>query len=307
MIDLTTIESTLAMAMRLSGPYLFAGLGGLLAQRAGVYNFGLEGMMLGGAFFGYYFALTTGNLGAGVLCALLCGLLLGLLLAFIAIRFGVSQLVICLGINTLMTGVTNFASRLMGDSELTLPTLINDLNLGPISQLPILGAILSQNILIYLVIILFAIYAWFIRRTPTGLSLRAVGESPVAAQTAGINVFRYRYLAVILSGGLAAMGGAFLTVSQVNRFSEGMTDGRGWIAVAAICLGRWSPWGTFFACILFGFSTALSNQVQVLNIGIPSQFAMMLPYVLAILALLFSRGKGSSGPAALGKPYMKNR
>ena len=307
MFDLTSIESTLAMSVRLSVPYLFAGLGGLLAQRSGVYNFALEGMMLGGAFCGYYFALTTGSLAVGALSAVVSGLLLGLLLAFIAIRFGVSQLVICLGINTLMTGVTNFASRLMGDSDLTLPTLLSELDLGPISRIPILGPIISQNLLTYLVIVLFAIYAWCMKRTPIGLSLRAVGESPIAAQTAGIKVFRYRYIAVILSGGLAAMGGAFLTLSQVNRFSEGMTDGRGWIAVAAICLGRWSAWGTFFGCILFGFSTALSNQVQVLNIGIPSQLAMMVPYILAILALLFSQGKGGKGPAALGKPYMKNR
>ena len=159
----------------------------------------------------------------------------------------------------------------------------------------------------YLIIALFVFYAWFTRRTEYGLALRAVGENPAASQTAGINVFRYRYLSVIISGALAALGGAYLTLTQVSRFSENMTNGRGWIAIAAICLGRWSPAGTFFSCLLFGLASAASNQIQVLNIGIPYQFALMVPYILAILALVSIQGKSSHGPAALGKPYMKNR
>ena len=176
------------------------------------------------------------------------------------------------------------------------------------ANVPILGSLLlKQNVMTYLVVVLFVLYAFFIKRTEYGLSLRAVGENPAAAQTAGINVFRYRYLAVTVSGVLASLGGAYLTLTQVSRFAENMTNGRGWIAIAAITLGRMSPLGVFLSCLLFGLASAVSNQIQVLNIGIPYQFALMVPYALAILALVSIRGKFGHGPAALGKPYMKNR
>jgi simple sugar transport system permease protein len=310
MITLSFVEATLAMMVRLSTPYLYAGIGGLISQKSGVYNFALEGMMLGGAYFGYFFALITGNLFLGFLGAVVFGFLSGWLLAFIAIRFGVSQLVICLGMNTLYMGITSFCSRLMNNANMSLPLdhLIPNINMGVLSSIPVIGPmLLNQNILTYAVIAIFVLYAWFIKRTEYGLSLRAVGENPAAAQTAGINVFRYRYIAVILSGVLSSLGGAFLTLTQVNRFAEGMTGGRGWIAIAAICLGRWSPAGTFFSCLLFGLATAVSNQIQVLNLGIPYQVALMVPYILSMVALVSIRGKLVHGPAALGKPYMKNR
>lgn len=310
MLTLSLLETTLSMMVRLSTPYFYAGLGGLLAQRSGVYNFALEGMMLGGAYFGYFFALVTGSLFLGALGAVVFGLLTGWLLAFISIRFGVSQMVICLGMNTLYMGVTSFCSRLMNNYNMSLPLpgLIPNVSMGPLSSVPILGPMfLSQNALTYLVIVLFVLYAWMIDRTEFGLSLRAVGENPAAAQTAGINVFKYRYAAVIVSGVLASMGGAFLTLTQVNRFAENMTGGRGWIAIAAISLGRWSPAGTFLSCLLFGLATAVSNQIQVLNLGIPYQVALMVPYILSLVALISIRGKIMHGPAALGKPYMRNR
>lgn len=310
MLTLSLFETTTAMAVRLSTPYLFAALGGLLSQRSGVYNFALEGMMLGGAFFGYFCALMTGNLFVGVLGAVIFGILAGWLLAFITIRFGVSQLVISLGMNTLLMGVTSFCSRLMNNAHMTNPldALIANVDLGLLSKMPVLGPmLLGQNPLTYLVVVLFLFYAWFIKRTEYGMSLRAVGENPAAAQTAGIHVFRYRYASVIVSGVLSSLGGAYLTLAQVNRFAEGMTDGRGWIAIAAICLGRWSPMGTFFSCLLFGLATAMSNQIQVLSLGIPYQVALMVPYFLSLLALVGIRGAQSHGPAALGKPYLKNR
>ena len=310
MITMSLINATIAMMVRLSTPYLFAGIGGLISQRSGVYNFALEGMMLGGAFFGYLFAVLSGSLFVGVLGAILFGILSGLLLAFIVIRFGVSQLVISLGMNTLFLGVTGFGFRLLDGNHMAaaLDSLIPDINMGFLSNIPILGNMLfNQNILTYLVIVVFILYAWFIKRTDYGLALRSVGENPAAAQTAGINVFRYRYLSVISSGVLCALGGAFLTLSQVGRFAENMTDGRGWIAIAAICLGRWSPVGTFFSCVLFGLATAISNQIQVLNFGIPYQVTLMVPYILSMIALVSIRGKKVLGPGALGKPYMKNR
>lgn len=310
---MNAVNSMLSSAIRLSAPYLFAGLGGLLAQHCGIYNFALDGQLLVGAFFGYYVATITGeNLFVALLAAIACGLFTGWLLGFLIIRFGASQLVVGLGLNTLLSGVTAFMSRLMdnaGTTGFALEKQIPIVNFGPLADIPIVGPLIFQhNVLTYLIIILFLFYAWYLKNTQSGLSLRAVGEHPSAAQTAGINVFRYRYLAMILSGGITAIGGAYMTLSQVGRFAEDMSGGRGWIAIAAIALGRWSPIGTFFSCLLFGFANAVANQVQVLNLGIPSQFAMMIPYVITVLALLGARGgKANHGPASLAKPFTKNR
>lgn len=312
MMTVSLLDTTLAMAVRMSTPYLFAALGGMLAQRSGLYNFALEGMMLGGAFFGYFVALMTGNLFLGLIGGIVFGVIYGWMLGYISIRFGVSQMIVGLGMNTLAMGITSFCSRLLSASSwsdsLTLDHLMGSVFSGSITDIPILGSLLfEQNIMTYLVVVLFIFYAWFIKHTEQGLALRAVGENPAAAQAAGINVFRYRYTAIIVSGALAGMGGAYLTLTQVNRFAEEMTNGRGWIAIAAICLGRMSPVGCFLSCLLFGLATAVSNQIQVLDIGIPYQVALMVPYALSILALISVRGKLSHGPAALGKPYMKHR
>lgn len=312
MITLSLIETTLAMAVRMSTPYLFAALGGMLSQRAGVYNFSLEGNMLGGAFFGYFVALMTGNLALGLVAAMLYGIFYGWLLAFICIRFGVSQMIVGIALNTLALGITSFCSRVVGEvipaDSLNLDHLMGNLFGDTLAGIPILGSLLlGQNIMTYMIVALFILYAWFIKRTDSGLALRAVGENPAAAQAAGINVFRYRYTAVILSGVFASLGGSYLTLTQVNRFAEEMTNGRGWIAIAAISLGRLTPLGTFLSCLLFGLAAALSNQIQVLDLGVPYQIALMMPYILAILALISVRGKRSGAPAALGKAYFKQR
>jgi ABC-type uncharacterized transport system permease subunit len=311
MITLSLIQVTLGMAVRMSTPYLYAGLGGMISQHNGVYNFALEGMMLGGAFFGYYFTWLTGSLLVGTLGAMLCGAVFGFIMSFIMIRFGVSQMVLGLGINTLFLGITSFFTRLMNmdpTADLRVTRQIGDTFSGKIAEIPILGElILKQNVMTYAVILLYIAYAWFLKRTRHGLAMRSVGENPAAAQSAGINVFRYRYFWVTVSSVLASLGGAYLTLTQVNRFAENMTNGRGWIAIAALCLGRLSPLGVFLSCLLFGLATALSNQIQVLNVGIPYQYALMIPYVLALLALISMKNQTSQGPAALGKPYMKNR
>lgn len=306
------LNAILAGAMRMSTPYLYAGLGGLLAQHAGVYNFALEGQMISGACAGFFVTFLTGNLFFGALAAVAAGLLFGWFLAFLCIRFGVNQMVTGLGMNILLSGVTAFISRVFNQTigvtqDVTLDHLIGNVVTGPAKNIPVIGPVfLDQNVMTYLAIVLFLFYAWFIKNTQYGLAIRGVGENPSASQTAGIDVFKYRYLAVTISGGITALGGAFLTLSQVFRFAEDMTGGRGWIAIAAIALGRWNPVGTFFSCLLFGVASALSNQLQVMNTGLPSQFAMMVPYVLTVITLLTIRGS-SHGPAALSKPFMKNR
>lgn len=301
------MEATLTMALRLSTPYLFAGLGGLLAQRSGVYNFALEGMMLLGAFFGYLIALTTGSPALGLLGAVTAGLLAGGLLAVFAVGLGVSQLVTCMALNTLFLGLTGFGIRVLNAAGLgaALAVLLSGPDWG-FAGPPFLGPILlGQNPMTWAALTLFALFSWFLRYTGRGLALRAAGENPSAARAAGIRVARCRWIAVTVSGGLASLGGAFLPLTQVGRFAEGMTDGRGWIAVAAICLGRWTPAGTLLSCLLFGLAGAVSNQLQALSLGLPHQAAMMVPYLLSLLALVSLRGKPARGPAALGRHFSK--
>ena len=302
------IASTLSMAMRVSTPFFYGALGGLIAQRSGIYNFAIEGFMLGGAFAGYYFALISNSALVGFLGVIVVGALFGWLLGYIVIRFGVSQLVVCLGLNTFFLGLTGFFYRFMNQlgTTVALTNMIDNINIPILSDIPIVGSMLfRQNILVYLAIALFVFYAWFMRRTQYGMALRAIGENPAVAQTAGIPVFRYRYCAMMVSGALSMLGGAYLTLSQISKFSENMIEGRGWIAIAAIILGRWSPFGTFGASLLFGAAMALSNQMQIFNVGLPYQVTMMVPYILSMIALVGAGGKGH-GPAALGKPYMRN-
>ena len=307
----SSLTSILAMMARLATPYLFAAFGGMISQHVGIQNFALEGMMLGGAYFGYFFTLKTGSILIGILAAIVFGMASGWLLAFVAIRFGVNQLVVALGMNTLYSGITGFGFRLMslhGTSE-RLAAVYGTLPFGPLKNIPIIGPMLfDQNFLTYIIVIVFIFYAWYSKRTETGLSMRACGENPSAAQTAGINVFKYRYLVVIIAGAFAAVGGLYLTLFSTFRFAEDMTGGGGWIAIAAISLGQLHPIGIFFSCLLFGAATALGNTLQSLNIGMPSQVALMVPYILAIVALIISARKkgGSHGPAALGKPFMPN-
>lgn len=304
---MVTVVTWLAMSIRMSIPLLYTALGGMISQKSGVYNFGLEGMMLCGAFFGYYGSLISGTPWGGMVLAIIAGALLGLLLAYTSITLGVSQLVVGLGIGIFSLGLTGYLYRLLdsGGGMLIAPTF-KSINIPGLSDLPIIGQILfSHNFLVYVAVVLVILISWFFYQTTTGLNFRAVGENPQVADTAGVNVFRYRYLAVVISGALAAMGGAFLTLTQVSRFLENITAGRGWIALAAIILGKYNPWGVFAACLLFGAADAMQMQAQIISVKVPYQFLLMSPYILAMLAMAGVVGKVRS-PAGQGKPYIKH-
>ncbi len=304
---ITTIVTWLTMSIRMSIPLLYPSLGGMISQKAGVYNFGLEGMMLCGAYFGYYGSYKTGNPWIGLLMAIASGAVLGLLLAFTSIHLRVSQLVTGLGIGVFALGITGFLFRLIGtSSETAAAALFENISFGRLRTIPVIGDIfLSHNWMVYAGFVLVVIIAWFFYRTTLGLNFRAVGENPEVAETAGVNVIINRYLAVIVSGMLAAMGGAFLTLTQTAYFFENISAGRGWIAISAIVLGKFNPWGVLFACLLFGAADAAQMQIQVMNLGIPYQFLLMIPYVMAMLAMVGFVGKVRS-PAAMGKPYVKH-
>ncbi|PKO04290.1 MAG: ABC transporter permease [Chloroflexi bacterium HGW-Chloroflexi-3] len=304
---MTTIVTWLTMSIRMSIPLLFPSLGGLISQKAGVYNFGLEGMMLCGAYFGYFGSYITGNPWIGLLLGVVSGGLLGLLLAFTSIHLRVSQLVTGLGIGVFSLGITGYLYRLIGiGTATTAATLFTSVDFGRLGSLPVIGEIfLSHSWMVYAGFVLVILIAWFFFHTTPGLNFRAVGENPQVADTAGVNVVTNRYLAVVVSGILASLGGAFLTLTQTAYFTENISAGRGWIAISAIVLGKFNPWGVLLACLLFGAADAAQMQIQVMNLGIPYQFLLMTPYILAMLAMVGFVGKVRS-PAAMGKPYIKH-
>ncbi|MBV6622345.1 MAG: ABC transporter permease [Rivularia sp. (in: Bacteria)] len=293
------ISDYLASSIRLAIPLAFAALGGMYSERGGILNIALEGMLLTGAFSSAVAAFYTGNPWLGVLAAVVAGGMVGLLHAFLCVSLRVNQLVSGLAINLVVGGLTSFLARLVfdGGSAQRLAG-IEAVSIPWLASIPVIGILFEQDIFVYSLIILIAFSTYFLFHTSPGLSLRAIGEYPQAADTAGISVSKVRYLAVIASGCLASLGGAYLSLVQIKYFAEGMTSGKGFIAIAALIFGRWHPVGTGFASLLFGATEALQLRIQALGINVPYQFLIMLPYVIALLALI-SLVRKSSPPAAL--------
>jgi len=294
------LQSTVTMAV----PLLLAALGELLAERAGVINIGLEGMLLTGAFTALATTYFTGAALLGLLAAWASGILLAALFAYVVVGRGGNQVVVGTALNLLAVGITGVAYRTVfgvtgaaltvsGFSTLPVPWL---------SSLPILGVpLFVQSGLGYLAFALVPLLAFGLYRTLPGLKLRMVGENPHAAGAQGVAVAWTRTLALLACGVLAATAGAYLAVAYAKTFVEGMSAGRGFIALAIVIFGRWSPWGILGAALLFGLATALQFHVQALGLPIPYQFLLMLPYVLTLLVLAGYAGT-TRAPAALGAP-----
>ena len=304
MNNLNFFSDYLVATLRLAVPLGFAALGGLYSERSGVLNIALEGMLLTGAFTSAAATFSTGNPWLGILASLIAGGLVGLLHAVLCMTLRVDQLVSGLAINLVASGLTSFLARLVfnGSSTQQLPG-IGAIIIPGLANIPLIGPLLFQeDILVYLLFILVILTTYILFKTSFGLTLRAVGESPKAADTAGISVQTVRYIAVVISGTLASLGGAYLTLVQVRFFAEGMSAGKGFIAIAALIFGRWHPFGSALACLLFGATEALQLRIQALGANIPYQFLVMLPYAIALLALVGKLGK-STPPKALGTPY----
>ncbi|AFY44816.1 ABC transporter permease [Nostoc sp. PCC 7107] len=304
MNNLNFFSDYLVASLHLGVPLAFASLGGLYSERSGVLNIALEGMLLTGAFSSAVATFYTGNVWVGILAALITGGLVGLLHAFLCVTLHVDQLVSGLAINLVAAGLTAFFARLVfnGANTQRLPG-IEPLIIPGLANIPVLGVLLfQQDILVYLLLILIAVSVYILFHTSFGLTLRAVGEHPQAAVTAGISIVMVRYCAVVLSGCLASLGGAYLVLVQIRFFSEGMSSGRGFIAIAALIFGRWHPIGSTLACLLFGATEALQLRIQALGVNIPYQFLVMLPYAIALFALLGLAGKALP-PKALGVNY----
>ena len=283
----------LMASFHLAIPLSYAALGGLYSERSGVLNIALEGMLLISAFTGAVISFYSGNPWLGILATMIIGSLVGLLHAVLCVTLGVNQLVSGLAINLLASGITSFLARLVFvNSTQRLPE-IKPIIIPGLADIPILGNLLfQQDILFYLLFLVITLTSYVIYNTNFGLTLRAVGEYPQAAQTAGVSITRVRYIAVIISGCLASLGGAYLSLVQVRFFAEGMSAGKGFIAIAALIFGRWHPQGTALACLLFAATEALQLRIQALGADIPYQFLLMLPYAIAIIALV-ARPSGS--------------
>ena len=297
----------LAATLRFATPLAFAALGGIFNERAGVINIGLEGMMLAGAFFGIWACAWSGSWVVGILMAMLFGGLFALIHAFFSIHLRADQIVVGTAINFLALGLTGYLFRYIYGTQGTPSDIdrIPDVVLPEfLRDIPYFGDVFGQlNLMIWLALALLLLGWIVLFKTPIGLRLRSVGEHPKAADTVGINVYAIRYAAVIVSGMLAALGGAYLSFGFGGAFNENMTDGRGFIALAAVIFGKWNPFGAFGACLLFGFASAISIPLQ-READISANLLSTLPYVLTLVALVGVIGR-SVGPAAVGRPYAK--
>lgn len=312
MIDFLTnpvFAGFLASTMRLAVPILLVALGGMFCERSGVLNIGLEGMMLIGCFSGFIAVFWTGSLAFGMLTASLTGAGLGLLLAWFAVSLRANQVVVGIALNIAMLGITSFLFRLAFGVQSAAPriTTFQSWDFGFLSDIPVLGPLIfSHDAMTYGAFVLVALSLIIFRHSGYGRIIDAVGEHPEAAQTLGLNVVVIRYVALAIGGALAGIGGAFLSLSATGLFLDNMTAGRGYIALAILIVGRRHPVGIVFAALLFGAAEAIQLRAQLLPIGVPVQFLIMLPYVLTVVVLAFFAGR-TGAPAALGKPLPVSR
>lgn len=301
------LAELLATTLLKSVPLTLGALSGILSERAGVVNIAIEGMMLSGAMASTVAASVTGSLWLGVLAALILGGLMALLHGWLSIKYKVDQIISGTVINIFATGLTSYLSAkfLQRYQELNSPGTFQPWPVPGLSQIPFIGPILfNNNVYIYLLFFFLALLHVALFYTKWGLRVRSVGEHPRAADTLGINVIRTRYMAVLLSGMMAGLGGSYFTLGSVGRFDEVMTAGRGFIGLAAMIFGNYTPFGAFNAGLLFGFADSLASRLAILGLPIPSQFLLMAPYLVTMIVLAGVIGR-SQAPAADGVPYEK--
>ena len=297
--------------LAISTPLIFGSMAGLVSERVGVVNIAIEGQLLAGAFTSALIGSMTGNPFLGLLGAILAGMLVSLILAVFSIRYLVEQVVVGVVINMLVIGLTNFLySGVMTRDSGFLNTIAQNekyprFAIPLLSDIPVIGPLLFDNtFIVYLMFLTVPALTFALFKTRWGLRLRAVGEHPKAADTVGIKVNKTRFWNVLLSGAIAGAGGSFFTLGSVGSFSQEMTSGQGYIALAALIFGRWHPVDATLAALLFGFASNLKTLVSQVGANIPPEFMAMIPYIVTILAVAGFVGQ-SRGPAAAGKPYVK--
>jgi general nucleoside transport system permease protein len=301
--EITFYVALLAAGVRIAAPLILAGVGESFAERAGVLNIGLEGTMLLGtwaAFMGMYF---SGSGFVGVLCAICGGMLLTAMLGYVCITRGANQIIAGIVINIFAIGFTSLTYRHLFQTNIPTVDSFMPFPIPVLADLPVVGRVLfDHTVLVYLAIALVPVASFIIYRTQFGLCLRAAGELPSAVDTAGVNVVAVRYAAILLCGAFAGLGGAILSIGQLDQFNDNLTAGRGFIALAIVLLGRWDPYKVAFGSVLFGVADALQLRLQILNFAIPKEILAVIPYILAISAMAVFV-KRLRLPAALGRPY----
>ena len=306
-----TIQMTglLQGSVLLSVPLIFGALSGVLCERAGVVNIAIEGQLLAGAFLSALVGSLTDSLLAGLIAAIVAGLLVSTILAVFAVRYFVDQVIVGVVINTLVLGLTSFFyTAVMTEDPETYnsPPVMQPIPIPILSDIPVIGPILfNQSLIVYLMYVIAILIHVGLFKTRWGLRVRSVGEHPKAADTVGIDVNRLRFRNVLLGGMVSGLGGAFFTLGSVGAFGKNMTAGKGFIALAAMIFGRWSPLGAIGAALLFGFADQLQQVLSIIGTPIPSQFMLMAPYLATLFAVAGLAGR-SRAPAADGIPYIKS-
>ncbi len=307
----STVEFYAAI-VRVTTPLLLAAMGGLMAERTGIVTFGMEGMMLMGTIAGVVGSFLTGSVWGGILLAILAGMLVALAFAFMSVTIGANQIVSAVALNIGAIGLSStlYAEIFGGGSEGIVEDVVkvsslNNWKIPLLGDIPVIGRVLFDQLpLVYLAFLVVPVVWFVLYRTTWGLKIRAVGEHPHAADTAGISVAKVRYLALLWAGALSGLAGAFLSIGQLNSFQENMSAGRGFIAYTAIVFGKWEPIGVFLGTLLFGAADALQLRIQALNLNIPYQFLVAFPYVVTLIILIFFVGK-ASWPAAYGEAFKR--
>jgi ABC-type uncharacterized transport system permease subunit len=308
-MDAALIIDFLSATVRIATPILMAAMGGILIERAGTFAVGLEGMMLSGAFSGVVGAYLSGSIVMGLVAACVGGLVFGVIIAIATTRFDTEHMVTGLAANLFALGFTSFALRTVigrGQAPVIHTPLLESIPIPFLSDIPVLGALLfRQPPLTYLAFAAVVAIALFLRRTRGGLLLTASGENPLAVFAAGTDPIRVRFTALLAGGIFAGLAGAVLSLQQVGTFTDGMTGGRGYMALAAVIVGRWLPLGTLAGCIMFGATEALQLRVQAFNLPVSSYVIQMVPY-LATLLVLAGLGRTARLPAAIGQPFRRD-
>ena len=297
----------LLSAVRMATPILLVALAETYSERAGMVNIGLDGIMSIGALVGFLVGYRTGSPWAGILAGAAAGILVNMIYAFCTITLCAEQTVYGMAINIFAPALASFIYRLSFSDTSTLiqGVSMEAFSIPVLSQIPVLGNILfNQSILVYAAYLMVPVTSVFLNKTRAGLNFKAVGEFPKAAETLGIHVVFQKYIACILCGAMAGIGGAFLTICYTSTYSEGIVAGRGFIALSAVIFGRWMPSGVLMACLLFGFCDALQIRLQLISPSTPYQILQMIPYLCTLFVLAFF-GIKKSGPKANGQPYYR--
>jgi len=301
MIEILT--AILSGSVILATPILFSALGEIYDERAGVLNLGIEAIMSLTAFVSLWISYSSGSYWMGTMAAILVGGLVALIHSFACVTVGINQLISGLLILTLADGIANFSYRSLSVTPTIEP--LKPINIPRLSQIPVLGPILFQhNIFVYLAFLLAVIFGFILYKTTLGLKIRGVGENPEACDAAGINVNRIRYLCVILSGVMAGLGGASLTLGYIGLYGRGIAAGRGWIGIIVVILSRWSPYRAILGSLIFGLGYSIASNLIGMGVGVPYYFLLMSPHIIALFVISFMF-KRTKGPSALTVPYRR--